>query len=913
MGTRNSSRSCRSLAARFSTGSSTRRRRGGLLAKHFARKLAIESLEGRMLLSADLRVRFEYVDAAQTPVASLQAGHDYTLRAYVEDMRSAATGVKQAYFNLSYDSTLATFNNPVTAGDDYNLLPSGSASAGLIADVGGEDTDLLPPNPANTELRLFSMPVHAFQSGNLVLTPTLVTDDPFQTVLFFGNFVGTTLDDIDFVGQSITVTGTDVTPPTADIVDVTPDPRNTAVGLVTVNFSENVSGVDVNDFSLTRNGTPVSLSGLTVTQVNASQYTLDLSTKTGSDGTYVLKLTAAGSGITDGAGNALAADASDTWLTDATPPTADIVDVTPDPRNTAVGLVTVNFSENVSGVDVNDFSLTRNGTPVSLSGLTVTQVNASQYTLDLSTKTGSDGTYVLKLTAAGSGITDTVGNALTADASDTWVTDATPPTADIVDVTPDPRNTAVGLVTVNFSENVSGVDVNDFSLTRNGTPVSLAGLTVTQVTASQYTLDLSTKTGSDGTYVLKLTAAGSGITDTVGNALTADASDTWVTDATPPTADIVDVTPDPRSTAVGLVTVNFSENVSGVDVNDFSLTRNGTPVSLAGLTVTQVTASQYTLDLSTKTGSDGTYVLKLTAAGSGITDTVGNGFAADASDTWLTNATAPTADIVDVTPDPRNTAVGLVTVNFSENVSGVDVNDFSLTRNGTAVSLAGLTVTQATASQYTLDLFTKTGSDGTYVLTLTAAGSGIVDSVGNGLAADASDTWVMETTAGASSGPDGPGRPHRRRHDVLLYRYLHGRRADPGSDTGRFRSAGDRPKRFQSTRQLRERRCQLGRIAAGGDVQNQCPGRNVERSNRQRTLHDHDAGRSSYGYRRTSGGRGQAGNVRGESDAGRDRAAAGERNARVAGGGRRELHVYGHLRSTTSRSIFRDWATETSA
>ena len=57
----------------------------------------------------------------------------------------------------------------------------------------------------------------------------------------------------------------------------------------------------------------------------------------------------------------------------------------------------------------------------------------------------------------------------------------------------------------------------------------------------------------------------------------------------------------------------------------------------------------------------------------------------------MTDTTAPTADILDVTPDPRNSAVGSVSITFSEPVSGVSLTDFTLTRNGPGVSLSGVT------------------------------------------------------------------------------------------------------------------------------------------------------------------------------------------------------------------------------
>src|SRR5262249_16824656 len=48
----------------------------------------------------------------------------------------------------------------------------------------------------------------------------------------------------------------DVVKPTADILDVLPDPRITPVPSVTIRFSEPVAGLDLPDLSLTRNAAP---------------------------------------------------------------------------------------------------------------------------------------------------------------------------------------------------------------------------------------------------------------------------------------------------------------------------------------------------------------------------------------------------------------------------------------------------------------------------------------------------------------------------------------------------------------------------------------------------------------------------------------------------------------------------------
>ena len=123
----------------------------------------------------------------------------------------------------------------------------------------------------------------------------------------------------------INVRPDDMEPPTADIVDVTPDPRNTHAGLVTINFSEAVTGVDISDFTLTHGGTTISLNGLAASG-SGTTYTIDLTTVTAPEGRYVLTLVAAGSGIQDQAGNALANNASDSWSVAL--PAIDFDDVT---------------------------------------------------------------------------------------------------------------------------------------------------------------------------------------------------------------------------------------------------------------------------------------------------------------------------------------------------------------------------------------------------------------------------------------------------------------------------------------------------------------------------------------------------------------------------------------------------------
>jgi len=115
---------------------------------------------------------------------------------------------------------------------------------------------------------------------------------------------------------------------------------------------------------------------------------------------------------------------------------------------------------------------------------------------------------------------------------------------------------------------------------------------------------------------------------------------------------------------------------------------------------------------------------------------------------------APVADVLDVTPDPRTTAVAAVVVQFDRAVTGFDLSDVSLTRDGAAVSLAGATLTTGDNLRWTISgLTAATTSAGSYVLTVAASGSGITAVEGGAaLAAPAADGWLTQAATLADAG-----------------------------------------------------------------------------------------------------------------------------------------------------------------
>ena len=113
-------------------------------------------------------------------------------------------------------------------------------------------------------------------------------------------------------------------------------------------------------------------------------------------------------------------------MADASPFVQGITDVSPDPIGTSINSLTVTFSEDVTGVDLTDFSLTRDGQGLDLSGAILNSTSADTYEItNLSPLTNQAGTYVLSVLVDSSGIVDTDSAALITGANDseTWVLD----------------------------------------------------------------------------------------------------------------------------------------------------------------------------------------------------------------------------------------------------------------------------------------------------------------------------------------------------------------------------------------------------------------------------------------------------------------------------------------------------------
>jgi hypothetical protein len=119
----------------------------------------------------------------------------------------------------------------------------------------------------------------------------------------------------------------------------------------------------------------------------------------------------------------------------------------------------------------------------------------------------------------------------------------------------------------------------------------------------------------------------------------------------------------------------------------------------------------------------------------------------------VTLSGAPAVAINSVAPNPRSSAVSTLTIAFSEPVTGFDLSDLTLARDGGAVSLSGATLTTADGGVTFLlgNLTAMTANAGSYVLTLTAGNSGITNRGAVPLATSASASWLLNTVIGTTS------------------------------------------------------------------------------------------------------------------------------------------------------------------
>ncbi|MGY4661315.1 hypothetical protein ACVWZ9_002109 [Pseudomonas chlororaphis] len=509
-------------------------------------------------------------------------------------------------------------------------------------------------------------------------------------------------------------------PPTATIVVADTALKIGETSLVTITFSEAVTGFTNADLSIA-NGTLTAVSSSdggitwTATFTPASSIT-DTSNVITLDNTGVINgLGTAGVGTTD----------SNNYAIDTARPTATIVVADNALRVGETSLVTITFSEAVSGLTNADLSIA-NGTLTAVSssdgGITWTGTfTPSASITDTTNLITLDNTGIADLAGnAGSGTTD----------SNNYAIDTVRPTATIVVADSTLTAGETSLVTITFSEAVSGFTNAD---------LSIANGTLTAVSSSDGGITwTATFTPTDGISDASnlITLNNTGIADLAGNtgSGTTD-SGNYVINTAHPTATIVVADNALRIGETSLVTITFSEAVTGFTNADLTVA-NGTLSAVSSSDGGITWTATFTPSTSI---TDATNVITLD--NTGVQNSVGNlGQGSSNSNNYAIDTVRPTATIVVADSALRIGETSLVTITFSEAVSGFTNADLSIA-NGTLTAVSssdgGITWTAT---------FTPTASISDTSNLITLDNTGIVDLSGNvGSGTTDSNNYAIDT------------------------------------------------------------------------------------------------------------------------------------------------------------------------
>ena len=551
-------------------------------------------------------------------------------------------------------------------------------------------------------------------------------------------------------------------------------------------------------------GTTITTAG-PVTGVSGSGDTYHVTVSASTNGTYNLDLVSSGHGIVDAAGNPLNNTAPTTGADytytvsiaaeDTTAPAlASIQRHSPEAGNTdgRTLVYKVTFSEDMKGVDTADFVLSPNSTGSTATTNPVTYLLGLYSVYYVTVSASANGTYNLDLVSSGHGIEDTAGNPLTDTVPTTGtdqtyavggtaVDDTAPALASIQRHSPAAQNTYSQKLVYRavFSEDVTGVDAADFVLS----PGSAGGGSNTATSSEQFTqthLPSSPITdNSDASDTI--TIPGSGTVTSV--SVSVDISHTYIgdlkVDLVAPdgtvrtlhnrtggsTDDIVKTyTPDFDDDVQiqGGWKLNIRDNADrdtgtlnswtlGVNYDTATTTPSVSPV-------TEISGSGSAYYVTVFASANGTYNLDLVSSGHGIKDAAENPLTNTVPTTGTDHTYTVRGIVVDDTapelasiqryiPETQNTSslTFVYKATFSEDVTGVDLNDFVLSHGstgggGNTTTPMVIPVTNVAGYGDVYFVLASAPSDGTYNLDLVSSGHGIEDTAGNPLTDTATET-----------------------------------------------------------------------------------------------------------------------------------------------------------------------------
>jgi LPXTG-site transpeptidase (sortase) family protein len=568
-----------------------------------------------------------------------------------------------------------TFSEAVTGVDatDFNVVSTNSAN-GIIEDVTGSGT--------TWNVSVYSITGEGTLGLNLIDNDSIIDASSFP-------LGGSGANNGNFTGEVYTIDRLAPTIMSINLTSTNPAEQGSTVNFEVV-FSEIVNNADEYDFDVFPTGSVTGFSVGTVSGNGTDTITVPVNSGTGV-GTIRLQVLSTAT-INDAIGNAYVGPATSTGsytLQDTTAPTITaITALDTNPTNAASVRYSVTFSEDVMGVDTADFEVITSGT---LSGVSISGITGSDdtYTLTVNTGSGSGTLYIHPNLPASISDLNMVDFTGTSVAGDEYTIDNLGPQVNWItraDASPVLAGATVNY-TIVFNESVSGVQAADFTLTTTG---GISGASIGTPSGSGTTWTVPVSVGSaSGTIRLDIDA-GATIIDTLANALTTiyTSGEVYTVDAdSPQVTGITRADANPTAAASVDFTVDFSEDVSGLDSADLTVSTSG---SISGASVATISSGtdSYTVSVNTGTGS-GTIRLDV-VSGASISDTTGNDLANDpyTGDEFYT-LDRETGDVTSILRENplsslTNAATVIFRVTFVEGMQNVDTSDFVLNTSGTA-------------------------------------------------------------------------------------------------------------------------------------------------------------------------------------------------------------------------------------
>ncbi|PAB25620.1 Ig-like domain-containing protein [Pseudomonas savastanoi] len=488
---------------------------------------------------------------------------------------------------------------------------------------------------------------------------------------------------------------------------------------VTFTFSEPVFGLEISEITVP-NGT---LSNLVTTNNITWTATLTASSNTSANSNAIsLPLSA----VQDSAGNigTGTVTSNNYAVSDTVPPTVTVVVADTALAAGETSLVTFTFSEAVTGFDNTDISVA-NGTLTAVSS----SDGGKTWTATL-TPTANLTSTTNQISLNRAGVQDLSGNAGSGTAtSNNYAIDTSRPTATIVLADNSLSIGETSQVTITFSEAVSGFTNADLTVV-NGT---LSAVTTSNniVWTATFT---PTNNITDSTNVITLD--NTGVTDAAGNTGSGTTtSNNYAIDTQRPTASILVADASLTAGETSLVTITFSEAVSGFTNADLTVP-NGTLSTVTSSDGGITWTATYTPNNNV---NDTTNVITLSNAG--VTDLAGNaGSGTSNSGNFTIDTVRPSATVVVADSALSAGETSLVTITFSEAVTGFTNADLTVA-NGTlsAVSSSDGGVTWTATLTPTANV-----TDTTNLITLDA--SGVANASGNaGTGTISSNNYAIDT------------------------------------------------------------------------------------------------------------------------------------------------------------------------